>query len=148
MLKEHRVNTLKHGDIFRDWLINLLEERIRNKNCHVAVYKIAPASHTVCRYEFEDENYSVIAKFYAEPTGWKKNYNPVKSMKREFKNLQVVDKIIDVPKPLAAKKEFNCVLVTEYIHARPLYMYMKNEIGLYDRLTAVARCKLPFSIDY
>ncbi len=139
MLREHRVNTLNRGDVFRDWLVNLLGERICNKNCRVVVYKIGPASHTVCRYEFEDENYSVIGKFYAEPTGWKKNYNPEKSMKREFKNLQVVEKIIDVSKPLAAKKQFGCVLVTEYIHARPLYAYMKSEIELYDRLTAVAR---------
>jgi hypothetical protein len=139
MLKEHRVNTLRRGDVFRDWLVNLLGERIHDKNCQVAVYKIAPASHTVCRYDFEGENYSVIAKFYAEPTGWKKNYNPERSMKREFKNLQMVEKIIDVSKPLAAKKQFSCALITEYIHhAKPLYMYMKSEIGLYDRLTAIA----------
>lgn len=138
-MKEHKVNTLKRGDVFRDWLIDLLGDRIRNKNCRVIVHKIAPASHTVCRYEFEGENYGVIAKFYAEPTGWKKKYNPESSMKREFKNMQIVERIIDAPRPLAAKKEFNCVLVTEYVHGEPLYKYMKSEMGLYDRLTAVAR---------
>jgi tRNA A-37 threonylcarbamoyl transferase component Bud32 len=139
MPKEHRVNTLKRGDVFRDWLVDLLGERIRNKNCHVAVYKIAPASHTVCRYEFEGENYSVIAKFYAEPTGWKTNYDPESSMKREFENLQVVEKIINVHRPLAASRRFNCALVTEYIRGKPLYKYLRSETGLYDRLTAVAR---------
>lgn len=138
MLKEHHVNTLRRGDVFRDWLVYLLSERIHNKSCKVAVYKIAPASHTVCRYEFLGEGYSVIAKFYAEPTGWKRKYDPEKSMKREFKNLRMVEKIIDVPRPIAAKKQFSCVLVTEYIRGRPLYMYMKSENGLYDRLTAIA----------
>ncbi len=138
MLKEHHVNTLGRGDYFRDWLIDILGERIHNKSCKVAVYKIEPASHTVCRYKFLGEDYSVIAKFYAEPTGWKKNYDSEESMKREFKNLKIVEKVIDVPRPLATKKQFSCVLVTEYIQGKPLYMYMKSEEGLYDRLTAVA----------
>ena len=30
----------------------------------MAVYKLGPASHTICRYEFLGEDYSVIAKFY------------------------------------------------------------------------------------
>lgn len=138
MIKEHRVNTLARGDIFRDWLVYLLGERIRHKDCRVSVYKIEPASHTVCRYKFEGEDYSVIAKFYAEPTGWKKDYNPAKSMEREFKNLKIIEKLIDIPKPLAAKKRFSCVLVTEYIRGVPLYSFMKSENGLYDRLTATA----------
>jgi tRNA A-37 threonylcarbamoyl transferase component Bud32 len=139
MLKENRVNTLKRGDVFRDWLIDVLGERIRHKDCHVSVYKIEPASHTVCRYKFEGEDYSVIAKFYAEPTGWKKNYNPAKSMEREFRNLKRVENFIDVPRPLAAKRQFSCVLVTEFVHGNPLYMYMKSEDGLYEKLTALAR---------
>jgi tRNA A-37 threonylcarbamoyl transferase component Bud32 len=138
MLREYEVNMLKRGDVFRDWLVDLLRDRIHNKDCLVKVYKIAPASHTICRYEFKDENYSVIAKFYAEPTGWKKNYDAEESMKREFKNLKIVEKFVDVPKPLAIKRKFGCVLITEYIDATPLYKYMKNEIGLFDRLTAVA----------
>jgi len=138
VLKEHHVNTLRRGDYFRDWLIDLLGERIHNKACKVAVYKIEPTSHTVCRYKFLGEDYSVIAKFYAEPTGWKKKYDPEKAMTREFKNLKIVEKIIDTPKPLAIKKQFSCVLVTEYVRGKPLYTYMNNEDGLYDRLTAVA----------
>lgn len=138
MLKEHHVNTLTRGNHFRDWLVDLLDERIHNKACKVAVYRIEPASHTVCRYRFIGEDYSVIAKFHAEPTGWKKNYDPEKSMKREFNNLNIVEKIIHVPKPLATKKQFSCVLVTEHVNGSPLYVYMKSENGLYDRLTAVA----------
>lgn len=138
VLKEHHVNTLRSGDCFRDWLIDIIGERLHNKACDVAVYKIEPASHAVCRYNFLGEDYGVIAKFYAEPTGWKKDYDPEKSMEREFKNLKVVENIIDVPKPLAAEKQFSCALVTEYIKAKPLYIYMKSEDRLYDRLTAVA----------
>ena len=138
MLKERHVNTLYRGDVFRDWLVDLLGNRIHNKSCCVAVHKIAPASHTVCRYEFEGEECSVVAKFYAEPTGWKKNYDPVQSMNREYGNLLEVAKIIDIPRPLAKRKRFNCVIVTEYVHGRPLYKYMESENGLYDRLTSIA----------
>jgi len=138
MIREYQVNTLGRGDIFRDWLVHLLGEKIRHKDCRVLVYKIEPTSHTVCRYKFEGEDYSVVAKFYAEPTSWKKDYNPAKSMEREFKNLKRVEKLIDIPKPLAVKKRFNCVLVTEYVRGVPLYAFMKSENGLYDRLTAVA----------
>lgn len=97
MLSEKHVKTLKPGDYFRDWLIYILGDRIRNKRCEVRVYKIGPASHTVCRYEFLGENYSVVAKFYSEPTGWKKDYEPVRAMKREFETLKKVERIIDVP---------------------------------------------------
>jgi tRNA A-37 threonylcarbamoyl transferase component Bud32 len=138
MLKEYHVDTLKRGNVFRSFLIDILGERIRRKNCHVDVYKIKPASHTVCRYEFEGENYSVIAKFFAEPTGWKRDYDPVKSMEREFKNLEIVEKVIDVPRPLAANRKFSCALVTECVYGRPLYKFMKSENGLYEKLTAIA----------
>ncbi len=138
MISEHQVNVLQPCDVFRDWLIGVLGDRIRNKTCDVAVYKIGPASHTICRYEFLGENYSVVAKFYAEPTGRKKNYDPVRSMEREFQMLRRVGQIIDVPRAIAIKKDFHCVLVTEYVHGKPLYLYMKSENGLYDRLTSVA----------
>ncbi len=133
-----RVNTLRPGDVFRDWLIGVLEDRIRNKRCDVAVYKMSPASHTVCRYEFIGEDYSVVAKFYAEPTGATKNYDPVRSMERERKILKRAEQIIDTPRYIAARKDFHCVLVTEYVRGRSLYKYMETEKGLYDKLTAVA----------
>lgn len=139
MTKEKRVATLKPGNVFRDWLVDVLGDRIRNKRCDVAVYKISPASHTVCRYEFIGENYSVVAKFYAEPTGAIKSYDPVHSMERELKMLKrAAGKIINTPRLVAAKKEFHCALVTEYVQGRPLYKFMKTENGLYDRLTTVA----------
>ncbi len=57
-----QVNTLKLGNVFRDWLIDVFGDRIRNKRRDVIVYEIGPSSHTVCRYEFVGEDYSVIAK--------------------------------------------------------------------------------------
>jgi tRNA A-37 threonylcarbamoyl transferase component Bud32 len=138
MSSEKRVNTLKPGDVFRDWLVDVLDDRIRNKKCNVAVYKFRPASHTVCRYEFEGEDYSVVAKFYAEPIGWLRHYDPVRSLEREFKILKNIEQIIDIPRPIAMRRRFNCALVTEYIDGNPLYRYIKTEDGLYDRLTAVA----------
>lgn len=121
MLSERHVNTLRHGDAFRDWLVDIVGERIRNKKCNVAVHKISPASHTVCRYEFVGENYSVVAKFYAEPTGWLNKYDPAKSMQREFDIIRSMDKIINVPRPIAARKDYHCVLVTEHVRGKPLF---------------------------
>ena len=138
MLSERRVCTLQPGDVFRDWLIHILQDRIQNKRCNVDVFLIGPASHTVCRYEFSGEKYSVVAKFYAEPTGWRTDYDPVKSMKREFETLKAVERLIDIPRPIAMRRRYNCALVTEYVRGRPLYKYMKTENGLYDKLTLVA----------
>ncbi len=138
MISKQRVNVLRPGSAFRDWLLEVLGGRIHNKKCDVVVYKYTGASHTVCRYVFEGENYSVVAKFYAEPTGWLKHYDAVKSMKREFETLKKAELIIDVPRPIAINKRFDCVLVTEYVHGRSLYTYMKREKGLYDQLRAVA----------
>jgi hypothetical protein len=111
---------------------------IGNKKCNVRVFTISLAYHIVCRYEFIGEGYSVVAKFYAEPTGWKRSYNPAKAMEREFQMLRKIERIIDVPRPIALRKDFSCVLVTEYIPGKPFYRFMKTENGLYDRLTAVA----------
>lgn len=138
MLSEKYVRTLKPGDYFRDWLIHTLGDRISNKKCRVNVFKIGPASHTVCRYEFLGENYSVVAKFYAEPTGWKKDYDPARSMKREFDTLKKIENIIDVPRPIAFREDFSCVLVTEHIRGWCLFQFMKTENGIYDKLTSVA----------
>lgn len=138
MTSEKRVNILKPGDVYRDWLVHILGDRIQNKKCRVAVHKFRPASHTVCRYEFEGEGYSVVTKFYAEPTGWNRRYDPVKSLEREYNILKQVGRLIDIPQPIAIKRKFNCALVTEYIDGNSLYRYVKTEDGLYDRLTAVA----------
>lgn len=138
MISENRVDTLKPGNPFRDWLTDVVGDRIRNKRCNVAVHKIAPASHTVCRYEFEGENFSVVAKFYAEPTGRLVKYNPVQSMQREFDVLRKMEKIVNVPRPIATHKDYHCVLVTEHVRGRPLFKFMKSEHGLYDKLTLTA----------
>ena len=79
-----------------------------------------------------------MAKFYAEPTGWLRHYDAVKSMEREIRTLKKIEPIIDIPRPLAIKKEFDCVLVTEYIRGKSLYSYMKSDMDLYSKLTAVA----------
>ncbi len=139
MLSEKHVSTLMHGDLFRDWLVYILNDKISNKRCDVMVYKVEPASHTVCRYEFIGENYGVVAKFYAEPTGWRRDYDPVKSMEREFSILKRAAQIIDVPRPIAMRKDFNCVLVTEAVRGKTLYRHMETEKELYDKLTATAQ---------
>jgi tRNA A-37 threonylcarbamoyl transferase component Bud32 len=133
-----RVGTLEPGNFFRDWLVHKFEDRLQNDRCEVRVYRI-PASHTVCRYEFKGEDFGVISKFYAEPTGGNRNYNAKRAMDREFEKLQKVERIIDVSMPLAKNKKFNCALVTEYVKGKPLSSYIESEDGLYDRLTAVAK---------
>jgi len=138
MLSEKHVSTLKPGDVFRDWLIDIAGERIRDQRCNVAVYKILPASHTVCRYEFIGQNYSVVAKFYAEPTGRLNSYDPALSMQQEFNALRSVADIVNVPRPIAARGDFHCVLVTEHIRGKPFFKFMKSENGLYDRLITIA----------
>jgi tRNA A-37 threonylcarbamoyl transferase component Bud32 len=134
-----KVNILKPGDPFRDWLVYELGARIQNKDCRAIVYKLGPASHTVCRYDFEGENYGVIAKFFAEPTGREKQYNAKKAMDTEFRILQRVEKIIRAARPISKRSDFHCALVTEFIDGRSLESYFESEDGLYDRLTSVAQ---------
>lgn len=137
MSSQKLVDTLKPGNVFRDWLVHKFEDRIDNDRCKVYVYKI-PASHTVCRYEFKGEDFGVVSKFYAEPTGGNRNYNAKKAMHREFEKLKKAERIINISRPLARSKRFNCALVTEYVNGKPLNKYINSEDGLYDRLTAVA----------
>jgi aminoglycoside phosphotransferase (APT) family kinase protein len=138
------VGTLYAGDPFRDWLVHdVIGDRIQNSRCPVKVYK-HNSSHTVCQYQFDNENISVIAKFFSEPTHISKlsgrlhNYNPYKSMVKEYNNLEMAGTVIDVAKPLAVNNKFNCVLVTEYIQGKPLSWYVKHEEKLYKRLSSVA----------
>jgi serine/threonine-protein kinase RIO1 len=138
MARAKLVNKLKPGDVFRDWLVDMAGERLCNKKCEVKVYKV-PASHTVCRYDFCGEDYSVFAKFYAEPRGGNRNYDAAKAMENEFRKLKQVEKLIDIPSPLAKRKRFNCVLVTEHVKGRPLSRYIRSEDRLYDRLTVLSK---------
>lgn len=137
MASQEFVGTLRPGDVFRDWMVHKFKDRIDNDRCKVHVYRIS-ASHTVCRYKFDGEDFSVISKFYAEPRGGNKNYNARRAMDREFNNLRKVEEIIDISRPLARNKYFNCALVTEYIKGKSLGEYIYIENGLYDRLTQVA----------
>ena len=138
------VNTLSPGDSFRDWLVyDVIGDRIQNKRCQVKVFK-HNSSHTVCQYQFEGENFSVMAKFFSEPTGLSelsgrpKNYNPYKSMMKEYRNLEKAGSVINVAKPLAVNESMSCALVTEYIPGKPLSWYVKYEDKLHKRLAAVA----------
>jgi tRNA A-37 threonylcarbamoyl transferase component Bud32 len=134
----HHVNTLSHGDPFRDWLVEeVVGHRLRNKHCLVDVFKYN-SSHTVCRYQFRGEHLGVMAKFFSEPTGRMKDYNAYKGMMNEYRNLKKAASIINVAKPLAVNKRFNCVLVTEHIPGKSLRWYIKREEGLYERLAGVA----------
>lgn len=137
MTSGKHVDTLKPGNVFRDWLVYTIGDRIHDKKCKTRVYKIS-ASHTVCMYEFVGEDYGVVCKFYAEPTGGNRRYNPSRAMEREYEKLKKIDHIIDTPKPLTARKKFNCALVTEYVEGKPLTKYIKTEKNLYDKLTLVA----------
>jgi len=138
------VNILSPGDPFRDWLVyDVIGDRIQNQRCQVKVFK-HNSSHTVCQYQFVDENFSVIAKFFSEPTrlskfsGQLKNYNPYKSMLKEYRNLEKAGSVINIAKPLAVNESMSCVLVTEYIPGKPLSWYVKQEDKLHKRLAAVA----------
>lgn len=134
----HHVNTLSPGNPFRDWLVKKVAgDRLKNKSCLVDVFK-HNSSHTVCMYQFRGEHFSVVAKFFAEPTGRMKDYNSYKAMMNEYRNLKKAASIINVAKPLAVNKKFNCVLVTEHIPGKPLGWYLNHEKDLYEKLAAVA----------
>lgn len=134
----HHVNTLVPGDAFRDWLVDILGDKIKNKYCKVDVFKYSHSSHTVCRYKFKGERYSVISKFFAEPTGKIKKYDAYEAMIKEYNNLKEVQSIINVPSPIAIHREFNCALVTEYISGKSLLWYIAQEKDLFYHLTSVA----------
>lgn len=130
---------LKPGDIFRDWLVEILGTNIDNDKCDVEVYRLNPASHTVCRYDFSGEAFSVVGKFYSEAIGWKNNGDPNNLLMHEFHALKRLRGIIDVPKAIAIRNDFNCVLVTEYIDGDSFYRSLETEIDLYNHLTKLAR---------
>lgn len=141
MAIEKYVGTLAPQNAFRNWLVQVLGEKIGDRSSRVNVYKIKPASHTVCRYEFPSQGFSVVAKFYAEPTGWMRNYDPVQAMENEFRTLKKIEPIVDIPRPLAMHRDFHCALLMEYIRGKSFYKYMTDinkEGRLYDKLTAIA----------
>lgn len=132
------IRSARQGDKFRDWLIEVLADRIRDKDCEVCIFKLSHASHRVCKYEFRGEKLSVVAKFFAIPTGKIKKYDSYSLMKREYENLKKAGKIIDVPEPIAINKDFHCVLVSKYIPGRSLFWYFKHRNKLKEKLELVA----------
>jgi hypothetical protein len=99
------IQTVKPGDTFRDWLVEVLGDRIHNKGCEVRVFKLSHASHRICKYEFKGEKLTVIAKFFAIPTGMIKKYDSYSLMKKEYEDLKKARKIIDVPEPIAINRD-------------------------------------------
>ena len=138
MLQFYYVNTLRKGDVFRDWLLNVVGEKIKNNKCDVAVYKIH-SSHTVCRYEFIGENYSVIGKFFSEPKGNDRYYDYYLAMMHEWHILNQLQNIVDIPKPLAIKKNYNCVLLTEYINGYPVSVFSNNKKDIIDKFETIGK---------
>ena len=134
----HHINTLSPGNPFRNWLVQkVVGHRLKNKHCLVDVFKYN-SSHTVCRYQFRGEQISVMAKFFAEPTGRLRDYNAYKGMMNEYRNLEKAASIINVAKPLAISKKFNCALLTEYIPGKSLGWYIKHDEKIYEQLASVA----------
>lgn len=132
------VRTVKPGNAFRDWLIEVLGDRIQNKYCEVRIFKLSHASHRVCRYEFKGEGFSVIAKFFAIPTGMIKKYDSYVLMKKEYEYLKKARKIIDAPEPIAINKDFCCVLVSKYVPGKSLFWYFEHGKEQKEKLELVA----------
>jgi tRNA A-37 threonylcarbamoyl transferase component Bud32 len=102
------------------------------------VFKYASTSHTVCRYQFRGEHYSVVAKFFAEPAGKFKDYDARRAMMNEYYNLKEAEHMINVAKPIAVQGDFSCVLVTEYLKGKNLLWQFQHPEELYDILTSIA----------
>ncbi|AFV24743.1 hypothetical protein Mpsy_2539 [Methanolobus psychrophilus R15] len=116
----------------------MLGDRIKNKYCETDVFKYGSTSHTVCRYRFRGEHYSVVAKFFAEPTSKLKDYDAHKAMMNEYHNLKKAEQIISVARPIAISSDLNCVLVTEYLKGKNLLWYFQRPEQLYDILASIA----------
>jgi aminoglycoside phosphotransferase (APT) family kinase protein len=119
--------TIKPGNTFRDWLIEVLGDKVRNKDCEIRVFKLSHASHRVCRYELKGEGFSVVAKFFGIPTGMIKKYDSCSLMKKEYEYLKKARKIIEVPEPIAINENFHCVLVSKYVPGKNLFWYLDHK---------------------
>ncbi|WP_292490364.1 phosphotransferase [Methanoculleus sp. 10] len=134
---EREVGFLDPHDAFRGWLVGVLADRLPDPDGDVRVYRIEPASHVVCRYEFSG-GVSVIGKFFGAPTGANSRYDPRKAMKNEYYRIQRVSGLVRVPHALAAKSRFHAVLVTDYIPGPTIRELIAAKVSLYDHLTGVA----------
>ncbi len=129
---------LEVGDAFRDWLAGVLADRLPEMDGGVRIYRVEPASHVVCRYEFAGAAFSVIGKFFGAPTGAKTRYNADAAMKNEFHRLRRVSGWIRVPRVLAMNTRFHSVLVTEYVPGPTIRELIAAGASLYEPLTGVA----------
>lgn len=132
------IKTVGSGHVFRDWLVEVLGDRLQNKKCEVRIFKIGHASHRICRYKFKGEGISVVGKFYSQPTGMIKESDSYKLMRNEYNNLRKVEGIIDIARPVDVNKNFNCALLTEYVPGKPLSWYLKHDVKLRKRLKSTA----------
>lgn len=136
---EREIGYLESGDAFGGWLADVLAGRLPERGGEVRVYRIEPASHVVCRYEFVDAGVSVIGKFFGAPTGAKTRYNAKEAMANEFYRLRRAAELIRVPRPLATNNRFHAVLVTEYVPGPTLRELLGTGAPLHDSLTGVAQ---------
>ena len=138
LIVEKKVGRLEGGDAFGDWLASVLADRLAGWRGKIRVYRVEPASHVVCRYEFAGTAFSVVGKFFGAPTGAKTRYNADAAMRNEFRRLRHVSGWIRVPHAIATNSRFNSVLVTEYVPGRTLRELLAAGVSLYEPLTGVA----------
>lgn len=132
---------MEPGDAFRDWLVNIAGDRVKNKTCRVLEVPISPASHVVCKYVFDGENSAVIGKFFGLPTGKNSDYDAAKAMKNEYRLLKHASKAICNGRPLGKNAGFDCVLVTWFVKGKSFGDILRTENGkeLMDRIAMIAR---------
>ncbi|MDD4567607.1 MAG: phosphotransferase, partial [Methanoculleus chikugoensis] len=128
---------LESGDPFGDWLAGILADRLNGWRGKIRVFRMEPASHVVCRYEF-GPGLSVVGKFFGAPTGARTRYNADAAMKNEFLRLRHVSGWIRVPQAIATNSRFQSVLVTGHIPGPTLRELLDAGASLYDPLTGVA----------
>jgi hypothetical protein len=132
------IRTVKPGDTFRDWLVEVLEYRIHNRGCEVRIFKLSHASHRIWKCEFKGEKITVIAKFFAIPTGVIKNYDSYSFMKKEYGDLKKARRFINIPEPIAINRDSNCVLVSKYVSGKSLFWHFKHRKELKEKLELIA----------
>ncbi|WP_231476528.1 hypothetical protein [Methanoculleus sp. MH98A] len=59
-----RKGYLKADDAFGNWLAEVLADRLAGWHGKTRVYRVEPASHLVCRYEFPGTGLTVVGKFF------------------------------------------------------------------------------------
>ncbi|WP_292518570.1 phosphotransferase [Methanoculleus sp.] len=139
MSVEREIGHLEAGDAFRDWLTGILADRLPDGGGDVRVYRIEPASHLVCRYEFAGTGVSVIGKFFGAPTGAKTRYNADAAMENEFRRLRRAAGLVRVPPAIATGSRFNSVIVTGCVPGTTVRELLAAGASLYEPLTGIAR---------